>query len=462
MNNISTLLPMISIDFDPNTAPAGSEPAESSPDDFASMLASVWCAPVAPQQPAPEVVVEPEAANTTATFAAESPAVLIDAPPGPVAPMPAADIMIPQPLLTFSDKPVVLESTIAEQGAKKIAIPDISLPGQKGKKTDDSKDAEVTAMVIDQAPINPNGPPLTPIVPATDGFAPHPINGTVADPLVPKDNIPTRRPPTFIEPIAASTTNNEVAIPEAAQTDVTVSVPKTSPSESTNPTPPDQVTAEAIKREANLAASYLAQSTRDSRESTFEGLKAQVSGNGSDSRSNDSDGDANPKGSAATLNPGLVNFTATLNKQSVETVKQIITPQVASQLVDLAGATQPRQQRSVRLRLRPEELGQIDIELSRDSAGKVSAQVTVERDSARTALTQSLPQLRETLERAGLQVDQLNVSSDASSFAGSSRENGQPANESSRSSSMYETSTSASETQSKERVREHKLLSLSA
>jgi len=228
------------------------------------------------------------------------------------------------------------------------------------------------------------------------------------------------------------------------------------------PTAPDQVTAEAIKREANLVASYLAQSTRDSRESAFEVIKAQVSGNGAESKSKDSNDPDTKELTLNTVDVSSVSFVSTLKKHSIDTVKEIVSPQVANEIADLASLTQPRQQRSVRLRLRPEELGQVDIQLSRDSAGKVSAQVVVEREAARTALAQSLPQLRETLERAGVSVDRLNVSSDASSFAGTNRDNSQSTDESHRSSFGNQSSTSTSETQAKERVREHKLLSLSA
>src|SRR6185436_17846419 len=145
--------------------------------------------------------------------------------------------------------------------------------------------------------------------------------------------------------------------------------------------------------------------TRDNRESTFEAIKAQVSGNAADNGDSSADADTNQKESTVAMNAGALNFAAAFKKHSIETVKEIAGPQVANQIVDLAVATQPRQQRSVRLRLRPEELGQVDIQLTRDAAGRVSAQVVVEREAARAALTQSLAQLRETLERAGLSVD---------------------------------------------------------
>ena len=459
MNNISTVLPMISIEFDPSAAAPQSEPAESSADDFASMLASMWCAPVTPQQPLPEVVIEPVAGAPTVAVETECSSTPADAPV-------AGDVMIPQPILTFETSPVAVEPAPVEQVSKKIALPDISLPARKEKIEEESKDTD--PIVIEQTTSTVNTQPIMTVAPqpvtqSGKGFARQPID-SVPDPLEAKINIPSRRVPTFVEP-TATTSEKEVSIPVPPNAEVIVSVEKNAVDDTSKAAAtvvPDQVTAEAIKREANLAASYLAQSTRDNRESTFEAIKAQVSGNSADTSDSSADADTNQKDSTVAMNAGALNFAAAFKKHSIETVKEIAGPQVANQIVDLAVATQPRQQRSVRLRLRPEELGQVDIQLTRDSAGRVSAQVVVEREAARAALTQSLAQLRETLERAGLSVDQLNVSSDASSFAGTARENGKTRDESQRSSLGNETLTNAVETQPKERVREHKLLSLSA
>ncbi|HEY6803266.1 MAG TPA: flagellar hook-length control protein FliK [Pyrinomonadaceae bacterium] len=472
MNNISTLLPMISIDFDSNATPNAPEPADSSKDDFASMLAAMWSAPLAQQ---------PQAVTDTPVETDSTTSVGIECPAGQpettnLTPLPNGDILVPQPVLTYDDKPVTPEIT-PEDGTKKIALPDISLPKQKGKVETEPTDAE--PIVISQTPMVSNAQPVATTEakseqPATEspvasvnGFARQPLDGTVPAPGEPKVVAPVRRTPTFVDPQAVASANDDTTTAQSTRTEVTVTVDPVAKSE-TQPVPaaPDQVTAEAIKREANLAASYLAQASRDNRESTFEAIKAQVSGGGPDSRSNDSAKDlaaeAKQADTVVPVNVSSSAFASTLKKQSIDTVNETIAPQVANQIAELAANTQPRQQRSVRLRLRPEELGQVDIQLSRDAAGKVSAQVVVERDSARAALSQSLPQLRETLERAGLQVDRLNVSSDSSSFAGNARDNQQTTHQSNRSSYLTDTSTNTSETQSQERVRDHKLLSLSA
>jgi flagellar hook-length control protein FliK len=467
MNNISTQPPMLSsIDFDSSATPNTPERADSSKDDFASMLAAMWGAPMV-QQPQP-VTETPAETDTTAS---ECAAVQTELPASNLTPSPTGDILVPQPVLTYDEKPET--AAAPEDGTKKIALPDISLPKQKGKSETEPADGE--PIVVNQTPIVPNAQPVTETTEAksestvasvSSGFARQPVDGTAPDPAEPKVVSPVRRPPTFIDPQTIATAKDDVTTAQATPTEVSVTVDPARNDAQPAPAAPDQVTAEAIKREANLAASYLAQASRDSRESTFEAIKAQVSGGGPDSRSNDPAKDLAPEAKQADtvvpVNVSSAAFASTLKNQSIDTVKEAVAPQVANQIAELAANTQPRQQRSVRLRLRPEELGQVDIQLSRDSAGKVSAQVVVERDAARTALSQSLPQLRETLERAGLQVDRLNVSSDSSSFAGNGRDNQQAAQQSNRSSYLSDSSTNTSETQSKERVRDHKLLSLSA
>jgi hypothetical protein len=464
MNNISNVLPMISFEFDTGAAAPKSDLNDWSVDDFASMLASMWSAPATPQQLTAEVVAESDTPEIPAV-SAEATSI-----PSEISPLPVTgDGMIPQPVLTFdshvssdTNQPV-LEPSGGEQPGKKIALPDNSLPAPKQTVDDES----VAPVVIEQSakpadivePISRTVPEAT--APISRVGVRNPTDLPISEPQLPKLTVPNRTPPAVQRVTAALA---QVDIPEGAHAEV-VTVEKNIGVQNTGQSQtaaPDQVTAEAIKREANLVAGYLAQSTRDSRE-TFESIRAQVSGNGSQSASKDSKGDSgiSMKETPVQVNVGSLNFASTLKTQSSETVAETVTPQVANQIADLASVTQPRQQRSVRLRLRPEELGQVDIQLTRDSAGKVSAQVVVEREAARAALTQSLPQLREALERAGLNVDHLNVSSDASSFAGTQRDNQESSDHSHRPSFTNQASTKNSET-SKERVREHKLLSLSA
>ncbi|MFN0085849.1 MAG: flagellar hook-length control protein FliK [Blastocatellia bacterium] len=65
---------------------------------------------------------------------------------------------------------------------------------------------------------------------------------------------------------------------------------------------------------------------------------------------------------------------------------------------------------TLRLKLRPAELGQVDVEINRDAAGRLNAHLTVEHEQAGRVLNDALGNLREALEQAGLQVGELGVS----------------------------------------------------
>jgi flagellar hook-length control protein FliK len=72
--------------------------------------------------------------------------------------------------------------------------------------------------------------------------------------------------------------------------------------------------------------------------------------------------------------------------------------------------------------LRPQELGQIEIQLTRDTQGRISAHLTADRDSTHVALSQSLGQLRETLTQAGITVDRLQVRTPGGLLSGSGQQ----------------------------------------
>jgi flagellar hook-length control protein FliK len=137
--------------------------------------------------------------------------------------------------------------------------------------------------------------------------------------------------------------------------------------------------------------------------------------------------------------------------------------QLTKPVLETINTIPPKQTRSIRIRLRPEELGQVDVQLSRDAAGKVSAQMLVERENARQILAQTLPQLKLALEQAGLVVDQLHVSSDSSAFTGGARnQERQPAEDNSRAAFVQSNQASTSNVSAHDQVRDHKLLSLNA
>ncbi len=87
-----------------------------------------------------------------------------------------------------------------------------------------------------------------------------------------------------------------------------------------------------------------------------------------------------------------------------------IIAQTVSPLVALAESLQRRESRTIRLRLRPEELGEVELQVTREAGGRLSVQLSAERDAARDTLTNGLTQLRDSLERAGVAIERLEVS----------------------------------------------------
>jgi hypothetical protein len=89
---------------------------------------------------------------------------------------------------------------------------------------------------------------------------------------------------------------------------------------------------------------------------------------------------------------------------------QPIVNQTMEPLLEFAQDVQPRETRSLRLSLHPAELGRVEVEVARDAEGRVSAALTVEQADTAQALSQGIGQLRDALERAGVVVERLHVS----------------------------------------------------
>jgi len=170
---------------------------------------------------------------------------------------------------------------------------------------------------------------------------------------------------------------------------------------------------EAARRDANLVAGYLAQSTRIDRENGAAGLKTLVAGNGFDLRGDDGERDLHFESRIHfSALGGEVSFAATVRDLQSDGHATSIQTQTISEIMAQAETLSEGQMRSFRLRLKPPELGQIDIQVTRDAHGRISAHISAERETARGALFRSLDQLRETLSRAGLNVDKLQISAD--------------------------------------------------
>src|SRR5262249_48306102 len=100
-------------------------------------------------------------------------------------------------------------------------------------------------------------------------------------------------------------------------------------------------------------------------------------------------------------------ITANREPQSANHTQQLVEP-MAKASEDLT----PGEPRTLRLSLKPIELGRVEVEIVRDKAGHLSAHLAVEHEETRRILSNGLSHLREALEHAGLQVDRLDVSID--------------------------------------------------
>ena len=93
--------------------------------------------------------------------------------------------------------------------------------------------------------------------------------------------------------------------------------------------------------------------------------------------------------------------------------------QVAPAIIELEKFIgQEKNMDSLKMRLSPAELGSVEITLIRNDDGSMSAQLMTETESAQNSLSESLTQLRESLEAAGIQVEAIEIGCKSFSSAG--------------------------------------------
>ena len=104
-----------------------------------------------------------------------------------------------------------------------------------------------------------------------------------------------------------------------------------------------------------------------------------------------------------------------------------IIKQIDAQMLQLADFPARKEGKQVlRMKLNPEELGTVEIQLEKTASGSISAHFRTDNDSAKHILTNNLEQLRESLQNLGMQVGQLDISNGNSNAAGQQfRENSQ-------------------------------------
>ncbi len=105
----------------------------------------------------------------------------------------------------------------------------------------------------------------------------------------------------------------------------------------------------------------------------------------------------------AAQSPTFAKLASTDEAASVATQILQAVAEVGAEVIRL------REPRSLRVRLRPEELGEIDINITSDHTGSLSVRLSAARDTTHSTLADGLGQLREALEQAGLNVARLDV-----------------------------------------------------
>ena len=103
------------------------------------------------------------------------------------------------------------------------------------------------------------------------------------------------------------------------------------------------------------------------------------------------------------------------NGAAPQLINQTVRP-----IIELAERISRRETRSLRFSLNPEKLGRVEVEVTRDAEGHLSARFTAEQVESGHALAQGISHLRETLEQAGLHVDRLEVVTTPQLHAGAS------------------------------------------
>lgn len=223
---------------------------------------------------------------------------------------------------------------------------------------------------------------------------------------------------------------------------------------------------QAAQRDAGLVAGLLAEAGRLTREANpLLAIRRQFNTRSDAQADNDDQAlDVLALG-GATKATSEQTLAAIAQESDVDTTANSVAMQSTAKILAVAESLSVRQIRTIRLQLNPLELGQIEIQLKRDAQGKISAHLTASREGTRQVLSQSLGELRTTLERAGLTVDRLHVKAEAGSLRGSG--NGNTDNSGSRhrkpqGPTFRSLTNTDTQKRGASRVHDHKLLSLSA
>lgn len=117
----------------------------------------------------------------------------------------------------------------------------------------------------------------------------------------------------------------------------------------------------------------------------------------------------------------IIESTPQLDNLSGKVFEQVEPP-----ILELAALTQiGNEKRILKMRLNPVELGAVEITLEKSASGKINAYFQTESETTRQVLNESIVQLRNSLENAGWQVGDLEISCNSFSSNGEERRENQ-------------------------------------
>ena len=122
-------------------------------------------------------------------------------------------------------------------------------------------------------------------------------------------------------------------------------------------------------------------------------------------------------------NPNLFKASAISETTASPNAEKAFIEQIEPRLLELAGLTmQTGEKQILKMRLHPAELGMVEIRVEKSKSGKITAHFQTETESAKQILTANVEQLRDSLQKAGWQVEQMEISADSNTSSNGSED----------------------------------------
>jgi hypothetical protein len=181
-----------------------------------------------------------------------------------------------------------------------------------------------------------------------------------------------------------------------------------------------KVQAEATRRISNLIATYLLEGSKSGSipaTARFAGLEFELEIDPAARQKRQGliiDSRIGEQG--ISLRPFSQLTSEILAKNDVELVSQ-----VSQRVIDLVKSS-TRDIETLSFRLKPAELGNVDLKLTRHKDGSISAHLRADQETTQVTLSRSVEELRESLERAGFQIAKLQITLNSQPTNGGRRE----------------------------------------